>query len=68
MTSSFFYISLALAIGTGALGGYIAEKKGKTQRFGFVIGFLFGLIGVAGLLLLKNSRPKDEETSNGSKE
>jgi len=68
MTSSFFYISLALAVGTGALGGYIAEKKGKTQRFGFVIGFLFGLIGVAGLLLLKNSRPKDEETGNGSKE
>jgi hypothetical protein len=68
MTSSFLYISLALAVGTGALGGYIAEKKGKTQRFGFVIGFLFGLIGVAGLLLLKNSRPKDEETSNGSKE
>jgi hypothetical protein len=68
MTSSFFYISLALAVGTGALGGYIAEKKGKTQRFGFVIGFLFGLIGVAGLLLLKNSRPKDDETINGSKE
>lgn len=68
MTSSFFYISLALAVGTGALGGYIAEKKGKTQRFGFVIGFLFGLIGVAGLILLKNSRPKDEETINGSKE
>tara|TARA_B100000927_G_C16082801_1_gene315877 strand:+ start:210 stop:410 length:201 start_codon:yes stop_codon:yes gene_type:complete len=52
MTNSFFLLTLALGVATGALGGYIAEKKGRTQRFGFIIGFLFGLIGVLGLFLM----------------
>lgn len=60
MTTSFFLFTLALGVATGALGVYIAEKKGRTQPFGFVIGFLFGLIGVLGLMLMKNSSQKDE--------
>ena len=54
-----------MGVATGALGSYIAEKKGKTQRFGFVIGFLFGLIGVLGLLLMSKKSEKDK-LSNGS--
>ena len=65
MTTSFFLFSLAMGVATGALGSYIAEKKGKTQRFGFVIGFLFGLIGVLGLLLMSKKSEKDK-FSNGS--
>ena len=41
MTNSFFLLTFALGVATGALGGYITEKKGRTQRFGFIIGFLF---------------------------
>tara|TARA_B100001175_G_scaffold316726_1_gene331433 strand:+ start:4044 stop:4244 length:201 start_codon:yes stop_codon:yes gene_type:complete len=60
MTNSFFLLSLALGVATGALGGYIAEKKGRTQRFGFVIGFLFGLIGILGLLIMADRSQNDE--------
>lgn len=63
MTNSFLLLTLALGVATGALGGYIAEKKGRTQRFGFVIGFLFGLIGVLGLLLMANKSKNDEHSN-----
>ena len=65
MTNSFFLFTLALGVATGALGGYIAEKKGSTQRFGFIIGFLFALFGVLGLMLTANKPPKDK-LSDGS--
>jgi F0F1-type ATP synthase assembly protein I len=65
MTTSFFLLSLALGVATGALGGYLAEKKGRTQRFGFIIGFLFGLIGVLGLLLMAN-KPQEGENADDS--
>jgi hypothetical protein len=53
-------------VATGALGSYIAEKKGRTHRFGFVIGFLFGLIGVLGLLLMVK-KPQKEDSTDVSK-
>ncbi len=65
MTNSFLLLSLALGVATGALGGYIAEKKGRTQRFGFIIGFLFGFIGIFGLLLMAKKPPNDQ-LSDGS--
>ena len=60
MTNSFFLLTLALGIATGALGGFISEKKGRTQRFGFIIGFLFGLIGVLGLLLMAKEKVEEK--------
>ena len=66
MTTSFILFSLALGVATGALGSYIAEKKGRTQNFGFIIGFLFGLIGILGLLLMSDKSKKDQ-LSDGSK-
>ena len=62
MINSFFLLTLALGVATGALGGYIAEKKGRTQRFGFIIGFLFGLIGVLGLLLIAEKSKNDDHS------
>ena len=66
MTTSFILFSLALGVATGALGSYIAEKKGRTQHFGFIIGFLFGLIGILGLLLMSDKSKKDQ-LSDGAK-
>jgi len=65
MNQSFLLISLALGVATGAIGSYISEKKGRTHRFGFLIGFLFGLIGVLGLLMMA-SNPKKDELSDKS--
>ena len=65
MTNSFFLVTLALGVATGAIGGYIAEKKGRTQRFGFIIGFLFGLIGVLGLLIMSD-KSKNDKISDGT--
>tara|TARA_B100000941_G_C28479850_1_gene541476 strand:+ start:811 stop:999 length:189 start_codon:yes stop_codon:yes gene_type:complete len=54
MTTSFLFFSLAIAVGFGALGSFIAVKKGRKERFGFIIGFLFGLIGTIVLLLMSD--------------
>tara|TARA_B100000575_G_scaffold41867_1_gene29453 strand:- start:1930 stop:2094 length:165 start_codon:yes stop_codon:yes gene_type:complete len=40
------YIYLALGVLLGAWGSYIAEKRGRSHIEGFILGFLFGLIGV----------------------
>ena len=34
MTNSFFLLTLALGVATGALGGYIAEKRGELNALG----------------------------------
>jgi|TARA_X000000950_G_scaffold56067_2_gene67326 vacuolar-type H+-ATPase subunit I/STV1 len=64
LPNSLLFIALAFAVGFGAIGSFIASKKGHTERFGFMIGFLFGLFGVIGLLLMsdksKNDRSRDQ--------
>ena len=47
-------------MGFGALGSFIASKKGRTERFGFIIGFLFGFFGVIGLLLMRDQTKNDQ--------
>lgn len=47
---------LALGVITGAIGAYVSEQKGRSHRFGFWIGFLFGFIGVLGLLMLRKQK------------
>ncbi|RPG56679.1 MAG: hypothetical protein CBD95_004395 [Flavobacteriales bacterium TMED235] len=59
MTTSFLLFSLAVAVGFGALGSFIASKKGRTERFGFIIGFLFGFLGAIGLLLMSDQSKND---------
>ena len=53
-------------MGFGALGSFIASKKGRTDRFGFIIGFLFGFFGVIGLLLMKD-QSKNDQSKKGLK-
>jgi len=49
-----------VAVGFGALGSFIASKKGRTERFGFIIGFLFGFLGAIGLLLMSDQSKNDQ--------
>jgi hypothetical protein len=60
LTTSFLFFSLAVAVGFGALGSFIASKKGRTERFGFIIGFLFGFFGAVGLLLMRDQSKNDQ--------
>ena len=39
-------IVFAIAVVFGALGAYLAEKKGRKHYEGFLLGFLFGFLGV----------------------
>ena len=40
------YLYLAIGVLLGACGSFIAEKRGRSQAEGFVLGFLFGIIGL----------------------
>ena len=40
------YVYLALGVLLGALGSYIAERRGRSHVEGFILGFLFGVIGL----------------------
>lgn len=62
MTTAEIYFSIALGIATGALGAYLAQKKGRTHRFGFLIGFLFGFIGVIIILFLRHKDAKNQKS------
>lgn len=58
MNSSFMYLTLAIGVALGALGSYLCERKQRPRYLGFVLGFLFGFIGILVVLLL----PKKEES------
>ena len=54
-----FQPSVYLAIGVffGAIGAYLAEQRGRTHYKGFLIGFLFGFLGVLAMIFfLKNKK------------
>ena len=48
-----FTTYLGIGVITGAIGAYISEKKGRSHRFGFWVGFFFGIIGIIALSLMK---------------
>ena len=48
------YVYLAIGVFQGALGSYIAEKRERNHIEGFILGFLFGVIG----LLIESFLPK----------
>jgi hypothetical protein len=53
-------VYIAIGVFFGALGAYLAEKRGRTHYKGFLVGFLFGFPGVVCLFLfLKNKKKKD---------
>ena len=51
-------IAIVLAIGVffGAIGAYLAEKKGRKHYEGFLLGFLFGLLGVVIEMMLSSKK------------
>ena len=52
MGNSLFSLSIAIAVGLGAWGTKIAEKKNRSRNLGFTLGFFFGLIGILILIFL----------------
>ena len=48
------YVYLAIGVLLGAAGSYIAERRGRSHVEGFILGFLFGVIG----LLIESFLPK----------
>ena len=48
------YLYLAIGVLRGAFGSFIAETSGRSQAEGFILGFLFGIIG----LLIEAFLPK----------
>ena len=49
-------IIFAIAIVFGALGAYLAEKKGRKHYEGFLLGFLFGFLGLILELFLPSKK------------
>ena len=43
----------------GAIGAFIAEKKGRSHYEGFFLGFLFGLLGVIAEMFLPKKSKKN---------
>lgn len=50
------YTALAIGVIFGALGAFIAERKGRSHTEGFILGFLFGLIGLLIELILSSKK------------
>jgi len=58
MSDSFFYFSMAIGVGLGAWGAYLAEQKNRSRQLGFLLGFFFGIIGILIIILLIEKKPK----------
>ena len=57
MSNSVFYLSIAIGVALGAWGAYLAEKKNRSRQLGFLLGFVFGIIGILILILLIEKKP-----------
>ncbi len=60
MSDSLVYFSLAVGVATGALGAYVAERRGRPRAFGFILGFFFGILGILVVYLLPNKKAGGE--------
>lgn len=50
---------LAVGVISGAIAAYISERKGRRHIEGFLLGFLFGLIGILIALILPKQKIED---------
>ncbi|MBN1914390.1 MAG: DUF4339 domain-containing protein [Parachlamydiales bacterium] len=50
-----------ILLSLGFISAHIAQKRGKNPYFWFMIGFLFGLLGMVFLLFSKKSKVFDEK-------
>jgi len=61
LTTSLLLLSTAFAVAFGAFGAHLSVKKGRSHRFGFFIGFLFGVFGILSLLIISNKSTEIEK-------
>jgi len=57
---------LAVGVGLGAWGSFMAERRNRSKNLGFLLGFLFGVIGLIIIMLLgtKNNQDFSEGQKN----
>jgi hypothetical protein len=58
MVNSFFIASLIFSTVFGAFSGFLAWKQGKNPYVWFVVGFVFGIFGIAAIFFLPIVRKK----------
>jgi hypothetical protein len=49
-------VYIATGVFFGAVGAYLAEKRGRTHYKGFLVGFFFGLLGVLSLVIFLENK------------
>ena len=59
------YFALAVGVGLGAWGSFMAERRNRSKNLGFLLGFLFGVIGLIIIILLGTK--KNQDFSEGQK-
>tara|TARA_Y100000994_G_C15290463_1_gene275148 strand:- start:269 stop:469 length:201 start_codon:yes stop_codon:yes gene_type:complete len=65
LSNSYFYFALAVGVALGAWGSYMAERRNRSKNLGFLLGFLFGVIGLIIIMLLGSK--KNQDYSEGQK-
>ena len=60
MSESLLYFTLAVGVAIGAIGAHVAERRGRSRPFGFIMGFFFGILGILVIYQLPNKK-KDTE-------
>ena len=60
MSESLLYFTLAVGVAIGAIGAYVAERRGRPRPFGFIMGIFFGILVILVIYLLPNKK-KDTE-------
>ena len=61
MSDSIFYMTLAIGVALGALGSYLCERKNRSRTMGFVLGFMFGFIGILVIVFIPKKPVIDED-------
>ena len=63
MSDSILYMTLAIGVALGALGSYLCERKNRSRTMGFVLGFMFGFIGILVIVFIPKKPVIDEDQS-----
>lgn len=61
MVNSFFITSFVFSLLFGAFSGFMAWKQEKNPYLWFVVGFVFGIFGIAAIFFLPKAKQKKPE-------